>query len=84
LTSHVASLFSPYTGSLHRKRGCDALAYGQSLLHLPLNLISPALASLGHGLSARHAGEVGHVAKAGVRGCGWSEAVIPFALGVAD
>jgi len=80
-----ASSFSLFAGKFDHV-GCrlKILRTEVILLHLPLNLFRPVLPSLRYGVFTGHAGKVGHVAESRIWSRGWSEAVVPFAFGIAD
>jgi len=52
--------------------------------HLAIDVTSPVVAGFGLVVLVGHVGEVGHAAEPLVWSGGWAQAVIPFALGVAD
>jgi len=70
---------------VRRARPAQCLTYSGArlgLIHLPLDLPCPVVSGLGHGAGA--GSEIGQVAKSCVRSRGRAQAVIPFALGVAN
>lgn len=53
-------------------------------LHFAVNFLCPVLSRLGLILFPGHVGKVGHAAEARIRRGRGPQAVVPFALGVAD